>query len=110
MALAKTPTEGKNWLPLLLAVTVGLGGLVLWDRQSDDGGQTDRGGIAAPVLWCLRICVRVAASIRRGASPSGGVVYTSTSLRISTSFCCATPPPSASMAPPRVGTVHSDVS
>ena len=37
MALAKTPTEGKNWLPLLLAATVVLGGLVLWDRQSDDG-------------------------------------------------------------------------
>jgi hypothetical protein len=50
MALAKTPTEGKNWLPLLLAATVVLGGLVLWDRQSDDGGQKDRGGIAAPVV------------------------------------------------------------
>jgi hypothetical protein len=50
MALAKTPTESKNWLPLLLAATAVLGGLVLWDRQSDDSAQKGGGGIAAPVV------------------------------------------------------------
>jgi hypothetical protein len=39
MAPAKTPTESKNWLPLLLGVTAVLGGLLLWDRQSDDGAR-----------------------------------------------------------------------
>src|SRR5262245_17249806 len=34
---AMTPTENKNWLPLLLAATVALAGLVLWDWQSGDG-------------------------------------------------------------------------
>jgi hypothetical protein len=31
-----TPTESKNWLPLLLAAVIALAGLVLWDRQSGD--------------------------------------------------------------------------
>jgi Type II secretion system protein C len=39
MAPAKTPSEGKNWLPLLLALMAALAGLVLWDRQSGDGAQ-----------------------------------------------------------------------
>ena len=42
MAPAKTPTEGKNWLPLLLALMAALAGLVLWDRQSGDGAQKGR--------------------------------------------------------------------
>jgi hypothetical protein len=37
MAPVKTPTESKNWLPLLLAAMIVLAGLVLWDRQSGDG-------------------------------------------------------------------------
>ena len=37
MAPAKTPTESKTWLPLLLALMAALAGLVLWDRQSGDG-------------------------------------------------------------------------
>jgi hypothetical protein len=37
MAPAKTPTESRNWLPLLLAAMAVLAGLVLWDRQSGEG-------------------------------------------------------------------------
>lgn len=37
MAPAKTPTESRNWLPLLLPVLAAMAGLVLWDRQSDQG-------------------------------------------------------------------------
>ena len=37
MAPAKTATESKNWMPLLLGLMVALAGLLLWDRQSDDG-------------------------------------------------------------------------
>ena len=37
MAPVKTPTESKNWLPLLLGAMIVLAGLVLWDRQSGDG-------------------------------------------------------------------------
>ena len=47
MAPAKTPTESKNWLPLLLALMVALAGLVLWDRQSGDGAQKAAGSPAA---------------------------------------------------------------
>jgi Type II secretion system protein C len=37
MAPAKTATESKRWLPLLLAAMVALAALVLWDRQAGDG-------------------------------------------------------------------------
>jgi general secretion pathway protein N len=37
MAPAKTATESKRWLPLLLAAMVVLAALVLWDRQAGDG-------------------------------------------------------------------------
>jgi len=47
MAPAKTPTESKNWLPLLLALMAALAGLVLWDRQSGDGAQKGAGAPAA---------------------------------------------------------------
>ena len=47
MAPAKTPTESKNWLPLLLALMAALAGLVLWDRQSGDGAQK---GVGAPAV------------------------------------------------------------
>ena len=47
MAPAKTPTESKNWLPLLLALMAALVGLVLWDRQSGDGAQK---GANSPAL------------------------------------------------------------
>jgi hypothetical protein len=43
MAPAKTPTESKNWLPLLLALMAAMAGLVLWDRQSGDGAQKGAG-------------------------------------------------------------------
>jgi general secretion pathway protein N len=47
MAPAKTPTESKNWLPLLLALMAALAGLVLWDRQSGDSAQKGAGPPAA---------------------------------------------------------------
>ena len=48
MAPAKTPTESKTWLPLLLALMLALAGLVLWDRQVDDSAQ--RGTSSSPVV------------------------------------------------------------
>lgn len=42
MAPAKTPTESRNWLPLLLPVLAVLAGVVLWDR-SDETAPKDAG-------------------------------------------------------------------
>ncbi len=47
MAPAKTPTENKNWLPLLLALMAALAGLALWDRQSGDDAQK---GASSPAV------------------------------------------------------------
>jgi hypothetical protein len=62
MAPAKTPTEGKTWLPLLLALTAALAGLVLWDRQSGDGAQ--KGASSPAVVRAADKSPRVQAAAR----------------------------------------------
>jgi len=106
MAPAKTPTESKNWLPLLLALMAALAGLVLWDRQSGDGAQK---GAGAPAVVraadksarvtvpnrCRLIIVKSPDSGSRGSVVTYSPKSTSASAAVSTaewaSFISASP-------------------
>ena len=69
MAPAKTPTESKNWLPLLLALMAALAGLVLWDRQSGDGAQKGAGPPAAVRAADKSTRAQAAARAEQGINP-----------------------------------------
>jgi hypothetical protein len=69
MAPAKTPTESKNWLPLLLALMAALAGLVLWDRQSGDGAQKGAGPPAVVRAADKSTRAQAAARAEQGINP-----------------------------------------
>lgn len=69
MAPAKTPTESKNWLPLLLALMAALAGLVLWDRQSGDGAQKGAGAPAVVRAADKSTRAQAAARAEQGINP-----------------------------------------
>ena len=69
MAPAKTPTESKNWLPLLLALMAALAGLVLWDRQSGDGAQKGAGAPAVARAADKSTRAQAAARAEQGINP-----------------------------------------